>query len=278
LVTPEQKTAYIDRAYHELRAEGAARNLRREPSHTACNKRALGMIEAEGRCEAKPDVIREQRCPMGYTYDESGQIEIAVPDLMWHVDVERHQYSIFAVREDEEKKLMIRPYRLANVHPNGHVCWGRRNPTPKDLYRAIKTYWEAPFNKDLVTDFQYSLAHTLKNYDVHKLVEGGYEGWYEGKSTIFGNKWIARTKPAAGAVIGQDAKMLAALPDDYIRFLPIDVNNSERRPAAIGWLQPDFQNGKLTGWFINVDGFLLRRAKLTVTSKVTPLGRLEEIT
>lgn len=48
-------------------------------------------------------------------------------------------------REDD----VLHPYRLANCHDGGDICWGSSNSEPLTARQAWADYWAAPVNQDL---------------------------------------------------------------------------------------------------------------------------------
>jgi hypothetical protein len=61
---------------------------------------------------------------------------------------EQHQWYLFAVRGSLDK-FETAPYRMANVHESGLICWGGDENVPKNLRLANSIFWNTPFNKDL---------------------------------------------------------------------------------------------------------------------------------
>lgn len=86
----------------------------------------------------------------------TGKAKLKTPTLLWlHKNAlsktpsisEPSNIHLFAVK-NENKQLVMAPYRLANVHEDGEVCWGN-NKQPANLRAAHSFYFTSPFSSDL---------------------------------------------------------------------------------------------------------------------------------
>tara|TARA_R100001244_G_scaffold25113_5_gene25719 strand:- start:5764 stop:7278 length:1515 start_codon:yes stop_codon:yes gene_type:complete len=59
----------------------------------------------------------------------------------------RDKVSLAALNVNAKDRIMVKPYRLANVYDNSNICWGG-NSIPKTLREANNLFWSAPFNCD----------------------------------------------------------------------------------------------------------------------------------
>ena len=51
---------------------------------------------------------------------------------------------------EANRRIMVRPYRPANVYDDGKICTGSGNDRPKSLRSSWNLFWGAPFNADLL--------------------------------------------------------------------------------------------------------------------------------
>jgi hypothetical protein len=72
-------------------------------------------------------------------------------------------YSLYAYK-DTNNVPSISPYRPANVHSNGNICWGGQ-PLPHSPRQALAAYWGSGFNTDLAAQKANTLKGTLENYE-----------------------------------------------------------------------------------------------------------------
>jgi hypothetical protein len=73
------------------------------------------------------------------------------------------KYSLFAYKEVNQVPY-ISPYRPANVHSDGKICWGQQ-PLPQNPKQALAAYWGSGFNRDLASQAANTLKGTLENYE-----------------------------------------------------------------------------------------------------------------
>ena len=82
-----------------------------------------------------------------------------------HFAFDRHQeYGLFAYQETSNVARLA-PYRPANVHLYGKICWGSSIPMPHSPKHALAAYWGSGFNTDLASQKANTLKGTLENYE-----------------------------------------------------------------------------------------------------------------
>jgi hypothetical protein len=118
-------------------------------------------------------------------YDAEAE-ELFVPDILWDQYIApfqghgtawacncvlcvnkakyANQYRVWAYKI-EDGKVMVAPYELANVGPDGHICWGYSkysSAPPLNLRDANNFFWTAPFTSSMFGDFCSHLRMNLK--------------------------------------------------------------------------------------------------------------------
>ncbi len=259
-------------------------------------------IKERKLCPATEDIARGNNedgkvCQKGLTYRSPSSMEVDVPKTLWTFDLSLpltngtrdvfHQYVITDKhpRSAADPELFPvgglygMPYQLANVYDHGDVCWGTGNAIPKDIFQAVNTYWNAPFNRDLVRNFQFSLHYTLDKYNPLVTQPNNLQDM---RREVFGTKFAARPRRASGVLITTDEKYLDMVPERYHRKIS-DRLGAESR-LIVAWLQIDLNSPSVKKeWYINVSGpgtdpgFLLKKANLMTNSKIYALGPIETI-
>lgn len=74
--------------------------------------------------------------------------DLDIPAMLYSFESHSaYTMKMHVIESAGEGKLMARPMRMSNVHPNGEVCWGGERPI--DPRAAIYAYWTSNFNDDL---------------------------------------------------------------------------------------------------------------------------------
>ena len=60
-------------------------------------------------------------------------------------------YQLWALDTDRDDDIFLKPYKFANVHTDGKICFGSVN-APKNLRQAFNFYWASGFNTDLSSE------------------------------------------------------------------------------------------------------------------------------
>lgn len=74
--------------------------------------------------------------------------DLSIPTMLY-VFEQGYLHRMYTVVEVSESKLLVRDFRLANVHDNGQICWGSGQNVPLGIREPIAAFWESGFNDDL---------------------------------------------------------------------------------------------------------------------------------
>jgi len=81
----------------------------------------------------------------------SETIKIKTPRMAMVFDLmmpgTKEHVHLFAVKNDEDNNVLIKPLIWTNTDPSGKICWGP-NSAPRDPRQAEVFFWEQPFNSD----------------------------------------------------------------------------------------------------------------------------------
>lgn len=160
----------------------------------------------------------------------------------------------------------LHAYQIANVWPDGRICWGGGIKVPLDHHAAFQQYFNSQFNRDLMAISQNSIKSSLELFRMEDIPDIERK-WTPTKALALVSNPLfiaANRNQAAGALLTQSAKFLDAIPAKYLY-------RSEDQSFAVGWVQP-LETGR---YLIDFKGFNVVAESLTSRSKVTALGALQ---
>ena len=186
-------------------------------------------------------------------YKDSGRAVINAPELMWLLKKSFRKGSISVQSESTGSVFAIEgakvdPYRLANVYPDGKICWGgvRRPTNPREL---VAGYWGSTFNSDLMAQWAGNVKSSLENYKQPPCTKDLKAYLYE---TVIGIK-----RPVEGLVITNSGNFMKAVPKEkWLKHGDIDY--------VIAWKLPSTE-----GVLLECRGLLLSMKNLNARCKVT---------
>lgn len=156
-----QSTEYIS---NMLKAQGAM------PTPA----KVISYCENNELCNSSPMLMNS--CMAGHSLEESAQVEIKVPYLLWiwaYNSTGKGVWRVYALESytPGDSEVEARPYLLGNVYDNpaGAICWKKKQGSlkvPQDLQQAYYTFFNAPFNKETSPAGIINLTDYVKNYDV----------------------------------------------------------------------------------------------------------------
>lgn len=119
------------------------------------------------------------------------------------------EYNLFAYKESGQK---IGPYRPANVHSTGRICWGvtMSNSTikPRTPKEALSMYWGSGFNFDLAAQRANDLKSTLENYHQTETSYGKLQNY------VHENKY-GTNQPCVGIYFSSFKNLLQKVPVEH---------------------------------------------------------------
>lgn len=151
------------------------------------------------------------RLPRGYTFAQfslRGQLAVVIPPFetdinvnyssvppIVHVKVEQpmmvvqkfttsysDRFTFYSI-DKIGGRMMASAFGLANIYPDGKVCWGRGNSVPNDVVDAWDRYWNSPFNMDLTSN------------NIANLVSQAIEAWRRDEWPVILATLKSRKKP-----------------------------------------------------------------------------------
>ena len=204
--------------------------------------------------------------------------EVSLHQQMWVFNTNKpstsvDKFKIYAVNTKVEDDFLLKPYTMANVYQDGGVCWGTNNVVPNNLNVAYNQFYEAPFNKDLVENFQRSIKSTIKNWCPDRSIQE----WQSYKEEFFllPERYIkVYVGSCDGCIVSTDPKLLNVLPTKY------KSKSRDGRDIAIGWLKYQEINGEHR-WYMNFNGYIcmkktLKPGAVQNSLKIEPLGVVKD--
>lgn len=193
----------------------------------------------------------------------SGQTEISVNsyDSLWLYRPGKSKRNAFVMQVinselfNETGELQTKPYRFANVYPDGAICWGKIRK-PSHLKEAYMTFWNSEFNPSL-SESTSNFRQQLKDFSPEALKEP----WLK---TGFGPNVAIREGNCDGVIYSISEKITGAVPEAH-----------HHQPGLVVGF---FKKVNLTCWLINFNGYLvLRDGRMNSSGKFVPIGTLEEV-
>jgi hypothetical protein len=170
-------------------------------------------------------------------------------------DQER-KYSLFAYK-DVNQVPYVSPYRPANVHSDGKICWGHQ-PLPQNPKQALAAYWGSGFNRDLASQAANTLKGTLENYEQ---LSSNFE-----KLTLQTlQNFHGVNKPCVGVYLSSFKNLLTAVPPEF----HIKVGSETIVLAWVLSAEPD-------RYLLDCKGFLVEMNDLNGRAQVKALNSSPE--
>lgn len=217
-------------------------------------------------------------CLKGLEYKEVIEEEISLHQQLWVFNTNRpttanDRFTVYAVNTKVTDDFQLKPYTMANVYQDAAVCWGTNNKVPNNLNVAYNQFFTAPFNKDLMENFQRSVKSTIKNW----CPERSNKDWVSFKDKFFIEPARYRKVylgSCDGCIVSTDPKLLSVLPAQY--------KNKARDGSdiAVGWLKYQEVLGEHR-WYMDFNGYMCMKKTskpggVQNSVKVEPLGLVKE--
>ena len=189
------------------------------------------------------------------------------PDVSSVINVNQG-VSLYAYhnRYKDKSVIMGAPYLLSNVHSGGHICFGNMNPlTPRE---AFNTFWNSPFNNELLGEHEeYDEDDDYYYDDVKDYIDDYHDTvfmeqpWEDITESICGKKTWGCPRKTDALLVTANKALVSKIPRKYWRKfnnVPIVIARGNRGKRC---------------WKFESGGFKFRIANPNVTFKVNRARR-----
>lgn len=145
-------------------------------------------------------------------------------------------YFVFAHNTKKREKLYGCPFGISNVYEDGGVCFGQFNPG--SLKEAYNTFWNSPFNTELIDDHLQDSDLDLDWDELDDMSGDKYmrlymkkifkeKDWEDLTDRLCGPKFWACPEGCDAVLITQQKSLLNQIPEKYWRVseeIPIIIS------------------------------------------------------